>query len=101
MVTRTDCPVIDKQMRRSDDPWRADITQSIDLLKAQHGEIRAAVDQNTVITNDIKNNTEEIIEFFKAGKGFFTTVGYVAKLAKWITAIAAAIGIVWIAKGDK
>lgn len=89
--------MIDREMRRADDPWRADITQSIDLLKSQHGEIRAAVDENTAVTNEIKTNTEELIEFFKAGKGFFTTVGYVAKFAKWLTAIAAAVGAVWAA----
>lgn len=100
MATPEDCPMIEGERRRDDKRWY-EITQSIDLLKAQHGEIRAAVDQNTVITNEIKTNTDEIIQFFKAGKGFFTTIGYVAKFAKWVTAIAAAIGVVWIAKGDK
>ena len=92
-----------EHFRRAEDPWRADITQSIDLLKAQHSEIRAAVDQNTIITNDIKANTEEIIEFFKAGKGFFKIAGYAGTVAKWVTAIAAAIAGVWAAThlGDK
>jgi len=89
--------MVEKEMRRSDDPWRADITQSINLLKSQHSEIRAAVDQNTIITNDIKANTEEIIEFFKAGKGFFITLSYLGKAAKWVTAISGAIAVAWAA----
>ena len=88
--------MIEGDRRRDDKRWY-EITQSIDLLQIQHTEIRAAVDQNTVITNDIKNNTEEIIEFFKAGKGFFTSIGYIAKFAKWLTAIAAAVGVAWTA----
>lgn len=88
--------MIEGERRRDDKRWY-EITQDISQLKAQHGEIRLAVDQNTQITNEIKTNTEEIIEFFKAGKGFFTSIGYIAKFAKWLTAIAAAVGVAWTA----
>lgn len=94
--------MIQGERRRDDNRWQ-EITQDISTLKAQHGEIRKAVDENTVITNDIKKNTEEIIEFFKAGKGFFKIAGYAGTVAKWVTAIAAAIAGVWAAThlGDK
>jgi hypothetical protein len=96
--------MIDREhFRRADDPWRADITQSIDLLKSQHNEIRKAVDENTIITNTIKANTDEIIEFFKAGKGFFKIAGYAGTIAKWLGAVAAAVTAIWAAThlGDK
>lgn len=86
-----------EQFRRAEDPWRHDISQSINLLKSQHSEIRTAVDHNTTITNEIKANTDEIIDFFKAGKGFFRAMGYVGSVAKWLGAVAAAVTAVWAA----
>lgn len=88
--------MIEGERRRDDRRWY-EITQSIDLLKTQHGEIRSAVDQNTVITNEIKTNTDEIITFFKAAKGFFIMAGYFGKVAKWFGAVAAAVTAVWAA----
>ena len=43
----------------------------------------------------IKNNTDEIVAFFEAGKGFFTVVRAVGGVAKWVAIIAAACGIAW------
>lgn len=92
------------ERRRVDDPWRADITQSIDLLKTQHGELSKALAENTQTTNTIKENTDEIVEFFKSGKGFFKMMGYFGVVAKWAGAVAAAVTAIWAAThlgGDK
>jgi len=43
----------------------------------------------------IKQNTDEIVQFFEAGKGFFTVVRTVGAAAKWVAVIAAACGIAW------
>lgn len=88
--------MIQGERRRDDARW-FEITQDIGVMKDQHKELRRAVDMNTEITTTIKENTEEIIDFFKAGKGFFKTMGYLGKIAKWITAVAAAVGVVWAA----
>lgn len=81
--------------RRKNDPWRADITQRMQVMEGQHVALREAVEANTDITKSIQTNTDEIIEFFKAGKGFFTMIGYLSKAAKWITAILAAAGAIY------
>lgn len=98
----TDCPMIQGDRRRDDTRW-FEITADISTLKAQHAEIRKAVDENTAITSEIKANTDEIIEFFKAGKGFFKIAGYAGTVAKWLGAVAAAVTAIWAAThlGDK
>ena len=97
MATPEDCPIINRETRRHDDPWRADITQRMDFMTLQHGQLKKAVEDNTVITKEIQVNTKDIVEFFEAGKGFFTMASYVGVVAKWITAVGAAIVVVWAA----
>ena len=98
MSTPQDCPIINREMRRADDPWRADITQSIDLLKSQHKSLSDDLARNTETTNTIKANTDEIVEFFKAAKGFFVVAGYFGKVMKWAGAVAAAVTAIWAAR---
>lgn len=43
----------------------------------------------------IKANTDDIVAFFEAGRGFFVVVRWTGTLAKWIAYIAAAVGIAW------
>lgn len=74
--------------RRADDSWRSLVTERIDSLEKQ-------IAANTTITEAIKSNTDEIVEFFQAGKGFFVVVRSVGALAKWIAYIAAAAGLAW------
>lgn len=81
--------------RRYDDPWRTDITKRMVNMEAQHIELKKSVLENTEITKSISTNTDEIIQFFKAAKGFFTVAGYIGKLAKWTSAVVAAIGAAW------
>lgn len=77
--------------RRYDDPWRTDITKRMVNMEAQHIELKKSVLENTEITKSISTNTDEIIQFFKAGKGFFTFMGYFGKIAKWTSIIIAAV----------
>lgn len=67
--------------RRSYDPWRAQVTERLDSFDDQ---IKA-----------IKANTDDIVEFFEAGRGFFVVVRSVGAFAKWLAAIAAGLGIAY------
>jgi uncharacterized spore protein YtfJ len=89
--------MIQGDRRRDDGRW-FELTTEINILKAQHGELKEAVAQNTAITNEIKDNTTEIVEFFKAGKGFFTMMGYFGKAVKWTGAVAGALAAIWAAR---
>lgn len=43
----------------------------------------------------IHKNTDEIVEFFKSGKGFFRVVRGVGFIAKWIATVAAGVLVLW------
>lgn len=81
-----DCPI--PHERRADDPWRHSVTERMDAFDKRLAE-------NTVLTQNIKANTDEIVDFFLAGKGFFQVAAAVGSLAKWIAIIAAATGIAY------
>lgn len=74
--------------RRANDPWRATVTARIDALEHRLAE-------NTELTHAIKENTEQIVRFFEAGKGFFQVVRGVGNAARVVAYIAAAAGITW------
>lgn len=50
---------------------------------------------NTALTQKIHNDTSAMVEFFEAAKGAFTVLGWLGKVAKWVTAISAAGAVVW------
>ncbi len=52
--------------------------------------------ENTALTAAIKTNTDEIVAFFEAGKGFFQVVRGVGIVAKWVTTIGGAVVILWL-----
>ena len=91
------------------DAWRSQI--SADLAEAkermqdmerQHKLLQTAVSVNTDICNDVKKNTDEIVEFFEAGKGTFKFFKMVGGIAKWFTAVSvAAAAFYMMAKGGK
>lgn len=88
-----DCPVGSPDNcpleRRKDDPWRHQVTERMDGFDKRLAE-------NTTLTAAIKSNTDEIVRFFEAGKGFFSVVRGVGIFAKWVTTIGAAIVIFWL-----
>lgn len=74
-----DCPI--PHERRADDPWRHSVTERIDAIDEQIAAIR--------------KNTDEIVEFFQNGKGFFRVVKWVGLCAKWLTTVAAGLVLLW------
>ena len=56
--------------------------------KERMDAIEASIAENTRITKEIK-------EILDLGKSFFTILGYVAKVAKWIAAIGSGIAVVY------
>ena len=50
---------------------------------------------NTALTQKIHQDTSAMVEFFEAAKGAFTVLGWLGKVAKWVTAISAAGAVVW------
>lgn len=78
------CPI----ERRQEDPWRHAVTDRMDAFDRRLAE-------NTALTEAIKANTDDIVSFFEAGKGFFRVVRFVGTTAKWVTTVAAAFVVLW------
>jgi hypothetical protein len=79
-----------------DDKWRTDIAKRIQEMEAQHTGLKRAIDDNTAMTVDIKKNTDDIVEFFLAAQGTFKALRVIGSIAKWFTAIAGAVAIVFV-----
>lgn len=73
----------------------------------KHDELSARMDRlevnmlaNTAITQDIKSDTAEFLEIFKAMKGGVKTLGWLGNLAKWLAGLGAAfVGLYYSFKG--
>jgi ABC-type branched-subunit amino acid transport system substrate-binding protein len=77
--------------------------------KLEHGEKRmntfeTLIEENRVAhkanADALAENTEltkEIKDILELGKTFFKILGFVAVVAKWITAIGAAVALIWAA----
>ena len=74
--------------RRVDDTWRREVNARMDVLESQ-------LAANTMLTQRVAANTDEIVQFFEAGKGFFRVVRWTGTAAKWVSSVAAAAVIVW------
>lgn len=96
-----DCPVGDPSEcpvgpdRRREDPRWAQIHDRMEGFDAAMRQQAQALAENTSVTNAIKANTDEIVQFFEAGKGFFAVVRWTGVAAKWVTTISAALVVLW------
>ena len=73
----------------STNAWRINYDHRLD-------ELAKSVDENTKMTVDIKRNTDEIVDFFEAGKGTFKFFKIVGEFAKWISACGAALALAYV-----
>ncbi len=71
------------------------IEARVTALERGQESLRALVDENTRITKQVRDNTHEIVEAFKAAKGAFTVAEWVGKVAKWVAAVGAAGAVLW------
>lgn len=83
------------EQRRKDDVRIDALTARMDSLDKRIEENTAITQHNSTVIEAIKTNTDEIVEFFQAGKGFFTVVRAVGSVARWVAIIAAAFGIAY------
>lgn len=101
-MTARDCPAGDpadcplEPNRRRDDPRWAQIHERMESFDKAMRDQAEALKANTTLTQEVKKNTEQIVDFFNAGRGFFTVVRFLGFVAVWITKVAAAAGIVWV-----
>lgn len=94
-----------KDRRDGYSQWRRDVHDRLNDGSEKMDLLRADVDANTKATNQVKADTSEILEIFRALKGALTVLDWIGKLAKPIGAIVmvcAAAASFWSAlKGGK
>lgn len=87
------CPVPE---RRHDDRWRHEVRERIAVIEQTLAANTEATVLNAETVARIDKATAEIVEFFEAGKGFFSVVRVVGVAAKWVTTVAAAVALAWV-----
>lgn len=85
----------DGKEKRADDPWRAEVRRQIEDINTRLDENMRVTHESKAIIVEVKASTDEIVEFFQAGKGFFMVVRAVGSVARWVAIIAAAFGIAY------
>ena len=92
MTAREDClagdPANCPLERRAEDPRWAEMTERMDSFDE-------ALAANTVLTKQVKANTDNIVTIFESGRAFFRVMGMVGVVAKWMAKVAAAALLVW------
>lgn len=84
--------MIPNEERRDLDDTSAFRVRTLTRIEA----LELAVHENTVLTADIKKNTDDIVDFFRAGQGTFKFLKMIGIAAKWVTSIGAAIALVFV-----
>ena len=52
--------------------------------------LETAMAANTALTQDLRSDTQELLDLFRTAKGGFRVVGWIGTFAKWSTGLAAA-----------
>ncbi len=80
-----------------DDKWRSNMSDRMDDMETLQTELKTAIDENTAMTTQVRDNTEEMVELFKTMKGGLKILAALGTVAKWISAVSAAGAVVWLA----
>lgn len=75
----------------SETDWRALVTQSLDEGDKRMDRFESAIHANTALTQEIKADTAEFLEIFRAMRGGFKVLGWFGNIAKWAASIGAAV----------
>jgi hypothetical protein len=73
----------------------------VKVLEDGHIALSAAVQANTNLTQAVKTDTLELVEFTKAIKGLVTLVRWVGRALQWLAPIALVVVSAWAVFKDK
>lgn len=66
-----------------------------EAVRVEIADLDRRLAENTALTHEIAASVKEIVEFFEAGRGFFTVMRAIGGVARWLAIIAAAAGLAW------
>ena len=72
------------------DEFQKYVVDSFAKGSARMNRMEEAIRANTASTQEVQNDTKELLEVFKAVKGGFRVLGWIGAAAKWLGGIAAA-----------
>jgi hypothetical protein len=88
--------------RRADDGWRAEVDRRLgegdkrmSELTTEIGAARREIGENTRVTKEIKENTDQLVEVFKNLKGFNAVSKIGIRVILTIGALLVALGAIW------
>lgn len=67
----------------------------VDALEQAVAQITEGLQANSAVTNEIKADTAEMVEMWRAAKGGIKVLGWLGRFAKWFAAIAAAFAAIY------
>lgn len=78
--------------------------QRIDTLEARQAALESAIEENTLLTKQIADNTAELVTIMKGAKAISHTAlwsaGMLRKVALWASPVAVVAGVIyeWLRK---
>lgn len=67
----------------------------IELLEKSVNELSGGLAENTKVTNQVKANTEELVDLLHFAKGGLRVLGWLGSFAKWVAAIGAGFAAIY------
>lgn len=77
--------------------FNPEVTQRLSTLEQGHQDLKKQITANTELTQQIKNDTASIVEFFKNMNGFIQIMNAVGLFLKWAVIVGGAASALWYA----
>lgn len=87
---------VEHQERRKD-TVSAGIVARLNVLETGHEELKAQISANTLLTQQVKNDTAALVSFFKDAEGFVKTITFLGKWSRNLLIAGGSIGAFWYA----
>lgn len=75
----------------------SDLNQRLEHLELGHTELKDQMAINTQLTQQVKEDTQAIVAFFKNMSGFIQIVNTAGLIVKWVAIVGAATSALWYA----
>ena len=74
-----------------------DVTQRLVKLETGHEDMKKQLSANTELTQQVKNDTASIVEFFHNMNGFVQIMNTAGLFVKWVAIIGGAVSALYYA----
>ena len=76
---------------------RAASSAELHALHDRVTSVEDALKSNTKLTQEVGEDTRELLDLFRAAKGGFKVMGWLGEGLKWLGIVAAALTSIWVA----